>query len=93
MLGDQRLVGGDHVLAVLDGGKHQLTGGLNAANELYQNVDIRVCRHRKNIAGKTNITGITGRIVAAGTDMGNFNRTPHAASNIPRVTLQYIHGA
>src|SRR5690606_23435565 len=41
--GDQRLVGGDHVLAALDGGEHEIVGGaLDAADQLDDDIYLGV---------------------------------------------------
>ena len=42
--GEQRLVGGDHVLAVGDGLQHQFLGDAVAADQLDDDVDLRVGR-------------------------------------------------
>ena len=93
VLGDQRLVGGDNMFAVLDGGEHQLAGGINATDQLHQDIDIRVCGHGENIPGQANALGIAGGVVPARTNVGNFNRTSHAAGNIPRIALENVDGA
>ncbi len=47
--GDQRLVGGDHVLAVLDRLQHQLARRRVAADQFDDDVDIRIVDHRKGV--------------------------------------------
>ena len=49
--GQQGLVGGDHVLAVFDGGQHQFLGHGVAADELDDDVDVRVLDHREGVVG------------------------------------------
>src|SRR5690606_23057872 len=90
MLGDQGLVGGDHVLAVFDGLHHQIAGGGGAAHQFHHDVHFRIVYHGENIAGHFHTGSIHGRIVAAGTNMGNQDLAPGAAGNVVPVTVQHI---
>ncbi len=81
------------MLAVLDGGEHQLAGGIDATDQLHEDVDVRIRRHRKDIPGQSNTVNIAGRIVATGANMGNLDGTTHTAGNIPRVAFQHVDGA
>ena len=93
VLGDQRLVGGDDVLAVLDRGEHQLAGGVGAADQLHQNVDFRVRGHREDIPRHADTVDVARRIVAAGADMRDLDRAAHAPGDFPGVTLQNVDRA
>mgnify|MGYP003153947573 CR=1 FL=1 len=81
------------MLAVLDGSEHQLTGSIDATDQLHQDIDIRVCGHGEDIPGQANTLSVAGRIVPARTNVGNFNRTSHATGNIPRIALENVDGA
>lgn len=93
MFGDQCLVGGHNMLAVLDGGEHQLTGGIDTADQLHQDIDIRIGGHGEDIPGQANTLGVAGGVVPARTDVGNFDRTSHTAGNIPRIAFENVDGA
>jgi hypothetical protein len=51
VLGEQRLVGGHHVLAVGDRLQDQLLGDAIAADQFDDDVDVRVADHRKGVVG------------------------------------------
>jgi hypothetical protein len=92
-LGDKRLVGGDHVLAIADGGFHQLPGHCGATDKLHQNIHCRVPGHVKYIATDAGIAQLTAVIVMAHTDVNNLQRRPGAGGDDLRVVLQHTEGA
>jgi hypothetical protein len=51
-LGEQRLVGGDHVLAGQDGGAHHLVGALDAAHDLDDDLDLGVVHELHRVRGE-----------------------------------------
>ena len=52
MVGQQGLVGGDHVLAPLDGGQDEVPGRGQAADELHHDVDLGVVQDVLGPGGK-----------------------------------------
>ncbi len=50
--GQQRLVGRDHVLALVKGAVDEVTGMVNAAHKLNQHVDLRIIRKVAGIGGQ-----------------------------------------
>jgi len=49
VFGQQFFVGGDHMLAAVDGGQHQFFGDASAADQFDHNVDVRVAGHGKAV--------------------------------------------
>src|SRR5690606_15305338 len=62
VLGDQRLVGGDDVFAVTDGGEHQFAGDVGAADQFHQDVHVRVVGDVEHIPGHPDTGNIAGGI-------------------------------
>src|SRR5690606_24678050 len=91
--GDQRLVGGHHMLAVVDGFEHQLFGNGVAADQLDDDVDLRVANQRQHIVGQRHAGGIALRIGLARSDLDHFNAATHTPGNFPGITLEHIEGA
>ena len=91
--GDQRLVCGDHMLAVVDGLEHQFMGQGVAADQLDNDIDFRVIHHIEDIVGQSD----TGRVVLglgrADSNLGNFNTATGTTGNLLSITLEYIQGA
>lgn len=90
--GDQRLVRGDHVLAVLDGLEHQLVGQGVAADQLDDHVDLGIARYVEDIGGDGGRTGIALRVRPAGGDLRNLDTAPGTAGNLLGVAFEYIEG-
>ena len=93
ILGDQRLIGRNHMLAIGNGLKHQLTGNGSAANQLHDNIDIGVAGDFKNIGRHRHIAGIASGIFAARANLRHHNIGTYARLNRFTVTQQYIKGA
>ena len=55
LLGEQRLVGGDHVLAGLDGLENKGLGRLDAADQLDDDVDVRITDQGPGVPGERNV--------------------------------------
>ena len=83
--GDQRLVGGDHVLAVGNRGEHQLAGNIVSANQLDQHIYVGVVRHLEDIGCRVNAGNIAVGMNTAVGNLLNHNRAACAAANIIRV--------
>ncbi len=93
MNGDQRLVRGDHVLAVLDRFEYQLAGNGVAAHQLYDDVDLRVRGHFEDIVGNRNTGRLELRLWRAHGNLCHFDSTPGTTSNFLGVALKYVEGA
>ncbi|MCY1356691.1 hypothetical protein D9M69_431510 [compost metagenome] len=91
--GDQRLVGGDHVLAVLDGFEDQLAGLGVATDQLDDDVDFRVVDQLENVRGDGGGTGIAFRVRTTGGNLRNLDSTPGTAGNLLGVAFEYVEGA
>ena len=65
LLGEQRLVGGDHVLAGLDGLEDKGLGRLDAADQLDNNVDLWVADQIPGIPGERDVAEPFGQGVGA----------------------------
>ena len=100
MLGDQGLVGRDHVLAVGDGLEHQVAGDVIAADQLHDDIDLGIVHHQVAVIDDLDFSlGQFGRAgsIASG-DHGNFNAPACTARNLLLVALENIestgtHGA
>jgi hypothetical protein len=51
VLGEQGLVGGDHVLAVVDRLQHEDPGDVIAADQFDDDVDLGIADHRESVVG------------------------------------------
>jgi len=91
--GDQRLVGSDHVLAVLDGFEHQLTGNGIAAYQLDDDIDLRIGGHGEDIVGNRNTGRFELRLWRTRGNLRHFNPAPCTAGNFFSITLKYVEGA
>ncbi len=91
--GDQRLVGGHHVLAILDGLEHQVTRHGVATDQLDDNVDLRVARNVEHISGNGGTGNLAVRVLRAHGNLCHFNTAPGTAGNLLGVALKYIEGS
>jgi len=96
--GDQCLVGGDHMLAVVDGFEHQLPGYGGAADQLNHYIHGRIAGHRENILSDIDVAGITNRVNPPCRHLDNLDIGPGACINKSGVAGQHIkstttHGA
>ncbi|MNN33754.1 hypothetical protein D3C81_1475240 [compost metagenome] len=92
MHGDQRLVRGDHVLAVLDGLHHQIIGLGVAADQFDDDVDFRVVRHFEDVGSDGGAAGFGLRIGTTSGNLRNLDTTPGTAGNLLGVAFEYIEG-
>jgi len=90
--GDQRLVGGDHVLAVVDGLEHQLAGHGVAADQLDDDVDFRVAGHLEHVTGDGGTGGIALRVGVTRGNLRHFDAAPGTAGNLFGIALEHIEG-
>src|SRR5690606_2997261 len=90
--GDQCLVGGDHVLAMLDGLEHQFLGDGVATDQLDDHVDLGVGDQREDVGGNGGTGGVAFRVGVARGDLGHFNVAPGAPGNLLGVALEHIEG-
>ena len=96
MHGQQGLVGGDHVLAVLDGLQDQLLGHAVAADELHHNVDFRIRHHRESVVrqpGGGAGGDLPGQLQVLVRHCGDADRPAGAAGDFFLVTLENGEGA
>src|SRR5690606_3552062 len=95
MHGKQCLVGGDHVLAVLDGLEHQFAGHAIAADQLDDDVDVRIAHHRESVVGELHTaTGHrAGMLEVLVRHRGDADRPPGAPGDFFLVTFQNVEGA
>ncbi|MNS93113.1 hypothetical protein D3C72_1272690 [compost metagenome] len=91
--GNQRLVGGDHVLAVFDGLEHQFAGHGVATDQLDDNVDFRVARNFEHISGNGGTGNLAVRVLRAHGNLCHFNTAPGTAGDLLGVALKYIEGS
>src|SRR5690606_24337120 len=92
VLGNQRLVGGNDMLAVGNGLQDQFTRRGGATDQLDEDIDFRVSGAGKDVARPYDTIDITRRVVAARADMGKNDLAPDAAGNFSGVALQHIDG-
>jgi hypothetical protein len=93
---DQCLVGGDHVLAVLDCLEHQLTRRRVTADQLDDDLDLRILDHREGVVADSadRLEPMDPlRIIRARRGMRDFNAAPRAPRDLGRVARQHGHRA
>src|SRR5690606_15903689 len=90
MHGDQRLVGGNHVLAVVDGLEYQFLGQGVAADQLDDDVDLGVIDQFEDIAGHGNAGGVVLRLGRTNGNLGNLDAATGAPSNLLGIAFEYI---
>ena len=95
MHGQQRLVGGDHMLAGLNGFEHQRLGNAVAANQFDHDINVgagddlaRVINHLHALAHQR----LGARHVQVG-HHGDLNATAGAPANLFLVALEHVEGA
>jgi hypothetical protein len=93
MHGQQRLVGGDHVLAVRQWLRAPVLGNAVAANQLDDDVDVGVGRHGEDIVGNRNTGRFELRVWRTRGNLRHFNPAPCTAGNFFSITLKYVEGA
>ena len=91
--GNQRLVGGDHVLAIFDRLEHHILGQRVTADQFDNDVDLGVIDQFEDVVGYRCHTQAAGRVRVPGCNLGDLNATPSTPGNFRRVALQNIEGA
>ncbi|MCY1237526.1 hypothetical protein D9M72_502280 [compost metagenome] len=95
MHGQQRLVGGDHVLAVLDGLEHQLARDAVAADQFDDDIDVRAADHLVGVADDLHFP--VGQFARAfGVEIGhhgNLDAAAGAATNFFLIALEHVERA
>ncbi len=91
VLGQQSLVGGDHVLAVVDCLQNQRFGDITTTDQFDDDVDLRVADHGKGVIAHP--AGATRELpnpfeILVGNDT-DLNRTTRAAGDFLSVALEY----
>ena len=95
MHGQQRLVRGDHMLAVGDRLHHHILGHAIATNQFDNDIHFRVIDHGEGVIG--HLAGATrdllGKLDVLVGNHGNADRATGTAGNFLRVTLENSPGA
>ena len=89
---DQRLVGGYHVLAILDRFEYQLAGDGIATDQLDDDVDFRVGGHVKDVGRDRSTGSLELGLWRTHSDLCHFDSTPGTTSNLLGVTLKHVEG-
>ena len=95
MHGQQRLVGGDDLLALGNGGQHDITGQRGAAHHLHQHIDGRVVHDVERIAAERNV-GAHQRADFLGVthdDATDLDGAAGAPADLGSVVLQHLEYA
>ena len=95
VLGQQLLVGRDHVLAMIDGGQHQVLGDAGTADQFDHDVDIRMGRDHAGIAD--NLDAVADNFARPGNiEIGRHfqhDRTPGTPADFFRIAFENGRGA
>ncbi len=91
MHGEQRLVGGDHMLTVFDGLEHQVAGHGVTADQLDHDVDVGVVDHGKGIVNDLDraASQVAGMVKVAVGNLADTDGPAGAAADFFFVALQY----
>ena len=95
VLGDEGLVGGDHVFAVVDGAQHQFAGGRFAADEFDDDGQLRVVHHFEGVAGEIDARRVERSLApdVPGTGAGDDDTPPGSSGDLLGIAAQHLHGA
>ncbi len=93
VLGDQCLVGGDHVLAVFNGGQNQLARVVDATDQLDQDIDVGVFRDFEDIFGDVQLGDIAVDIVASARHLADDQIAASAGVDDFAVARQHVDRA
>ena len=94
--GDQGLVGGHHVLAVGDGPEHQFKRRGVAADQLDDDLDLRVVHHREGVVADTPDlldAGDAVALVIARGGVGDLDAAAGPPRDLPRIAGEHGHRA
>ena len=91
----QRLVRRDHVLAVGDRLQHQFPGNTAAADQLDDDVYLRIGNHREGVVGHLRPAGrdLARQVEVLVRHPGDADRPPGTAGDLGRIAGQYVEGA
>ena len=95
MQGDERLVRGDHVLALPDGPQHEVPRGIGAADELDDHVDAGIVDHQAGVAGEVDSFEVAVPRMGGVAHRGprHLDAPPRTARDLARVAPQHVDGA
>src|SRR5690606_41073128 len=85
VLGQERLVGGDHGLALVEGGGDPAAGRVDAAGDLDDDVDVLALDQRERVGGEQGRIDRQVRAVAAGAphgDAGDLDGLAHPGGQL-----------
>ena len=92
-LGDQRLVGGDDVLARANPLLDQLPRHGGAADQLHQHLHVGIAGHLEDVAAHRGVPQCAGGVVAPGAHPHQFDRGLGARVDLLPVALQHVERA
>jgi hypothetical protein len=91
----QRLVGGDHVLAIVDSLQHQFPGHTGATDQLDNNINVRIAHHGERIVGDAALAPCqllcTFEVLVR--HHGDVDLPSGPALDFSRVALQHVESA
>src|SRR5476649_1187497 len=90
--GNQRLVGSDYVLAVLDGFEHQFASNGIAAHQLNDDVDFWIGGDFEYVGRGWGTGNLAARVWRTNGNLRHFNPTPGTTSDFLGVTFKYVEG-
>ena len=92
---DQRLVGGDHVLAVVEGAHHQFARWISAADQLDHDLDSGIVYDREWIGREANAVGVDRPLLAEipRRRRHHFDIASGAACDLIAVARQHVERA
>ncbi len=95
MLGHERLVGGHHLLAALDGGPHEGARGVGSTDDLHHDVDLGVGQDLLGVEAERPRRGLdlAGLLVVAGHDLADLDGGAEPLLDGRRVPLEKTHDA
>jgi hypothetical protein len=95
VMGDQRLVGGDHVLAVGDGLAHQVAGQIGAADQLDDDLHLGVVDDLHGVGGQPDTGGLANALTVQVTRrrVSDLDAAPCPARDFLRIAAQHVDGA
>ena len=94
MLGDQRLVGGDDVLAVGQGAQHQTARRLVAAHQFDDDRDLGIVDHLERFTGQLQAGDMGGGgVQVAGGGVGDDDLAPGATADFLGIARQNVGDA
>ena len=89
-LGDQRLIGGDHVLAMANSFLDQFASDSRPADQFNNNIDLGISDHVKNIAADAGLAEFAVRVVPSGAHVNDDEVSLGPGTDQVAVALQDV---